>query len=288
MNTNFKPNNYLDSVGQNEKTSFQSFTFSWLIFNMLKICGIDFSKTSVNTADKNTKSSDAVCASKETTDFEVSKTETTIEAVKFVKKRKTKKHPKDYYYPPFGKDKIAVIDNFIRSNKILMYILTAIFFRIMVLPHTPFIKTATIMIAFIVIGSMSRIWLKYIPLHSFGFELILLFTIVSGKLFGPGAGLIVGVISMVLSAAITDEEPMKLWPAFVAIAIVGNLSGVLTIASISVLGVTLTVLYDVIISVIYYFLGSSGAKIILFDITHITWNYYMFYNIAPWLVLLVV
>ena len=267
MNTNPKPNKYLDSV--NGDVSFQPYTFSWLIFKLLKFCGIDFTKIAVNTVR----------------DIEVSKT---VDKIQSVNVRKRKKHPKDHYYPPFGKKNIATVDKFIRSNKILMYILTVVFFMIAVLPHTQFLKTATVMIAFIFLGVMSRLWLKYIPLHSLGIELILLFTIVSGKLFGPAAGVVVGVISMVLSAAITDEEPMKMWPAFVAIAVLGHLSGVLSIASISVLGVVLTVIYDVIVSIIYYFLGSSGAKIILFDVTHITWNYYVFYNIAPWLVLVVV
>lgn len=282
MNTNLKPNNYLDSV--NEDTSFQSFTFSWLIFKLLKFCGIDFSKTSMNVAEVG-KEIEGINATKETKDVEVSKT---TDKVPPVKNRKIKKYPKDHYYPPFWKDKIAVIDEFIRSHKTLMYVLTAVFFLIAVLPHTQFIKTATVMIAFIFLGVMSRLWLKYIPLQSLGIELILLFTIISGQLFGPAAGVVVGVISIVLSAAVTDEEPMKMWPAFVAIAVIGHLSGVISIASISVLGIVLTILYDAIVSVIYYFLGSSGAKIILFDITHITWNYWVFYNVAPLVVLVVV
>ncbi|MCK5594031.1 MAG: ECF transporter S component [Candidatus Aenigmarchaeota archaeon] len=285
MNTDRTYNNHLDSA---EPVPFQAFTFSWLIFRLLRLCGIDFSKQTDGNleVDGNTKKDnrtiDTVRATK--CDVEVSKT---TDKVQPVKNKKRKKYPKDHYYPPFGKDKIAVIDEFIRGNKHIIYLMIVVAFIVTAYPHAPFLKTAIIMMAFIGLGAISRIWLRVIPFQSLGIELILLFTIISGRLFGPVAGVIVGVTSMVLSAIISDEEPMKLWPAFVAIAIVGHLSGVLTIASISVLGIVLTILYDIIISVIYYFLGSSGAKIILFDVTHITWNYWVFYNVAPWLLLLI-
>lgn len=282
MNTNPKPNN---SVNQNGQTSFQSFTFSWLIFKLLKFCGIDFSKQTINNKQMTTKWKGIgaiTCVTDE--DIKVSKTTTNVQPVKG---KKSRKHPKDHYYPPLGKDKIAVIDEFIRGNKQIICLMIVIVFIVTAYPHAPFLKTAIIMMAFIGLGAISRIWLRVIPLQSLGIEFILLFTVISGRLFGPVAGVIVGVTSMVLSAAISDEEPMKLWPAFVAIAIVGHLSGTLSIASISVLGIGLTILYDIIISIIYYFLGSSGAKIILFDVTHIIWNYWVFYNIAPWLLLLI-
>jgi|GEM_PF-1172901 len=146
-----------------------------------------------------------------------------------------------------------------------------------------YMRAGIVLLSLTAMGAISRAWQRFFPLE-FGIELVMLATVVSGVAYGAAAGLIVGFVSLVLSTLLTQEDPGKMWPAFITIMVIGFLAGTLTIANIAMWGVIFTVLYDAIISVIYISSGHSAIKTFIFDATHIAFNYFVFYNIAPALI----
>lgn len=162
----------------------------------------------------------------------------------------------------------------------ILFLLSAFFFF-------SYMKAGVVLLSLTVMGAISRAWQRFFPLE-FGIELVMLATVVSGVAYGAAAGLIVGFVSLVLSTILTQEDPGKMWPAFLTISIIGFLAGTLTIANIALWGVIFTVLYDAIISVIYISSGHSVIKTLIFDATHIAFNYFVFYHIAPAIVSMVI
>lgn len=158
----------------------------------------------------------------------------------------------------------------------ILIILSAFFFY-------NYMKAGIVLLSLTFMGAISRVWQRFFPLE-FGIELVMLATVVSGVTYGAAAGLIVGFISLVLSTLLTQEDPGKMWPAFLAISIIGILSGTLSVVNLSLWGVIFTVIYDAIISVIYISSGHSAIKTLVFDATHIAFNYFVFYHIAPVLI----
>ncbi|MBU4245417.1 MAG: hypothetical protein ABIF85_05730 [Nanoarchaeota archaeon] len=161
----------------------------------------------------------------------------------------------------------------------ILLILSAFFFY-------TYMKAGIVLLSLIFMGAISRVWQRFFPFE-FGIELVMLATVVSGVTYGAAAGLIVGFVSLVLSTLLTQEDHGKMWPAFITIMVIGFLAGTLTIANIALWGVIFTVLYDAIISVIYISSGHSAIKTLVFDATHIAFNYFVFYHIAPTLVSIV-
>lgn len=142
------------------------------------------------------------------------------------------------------------------------------------------IKALFLLSAFVAIGAVSRMWQRFFPL-SFGVELVMLFTVLSAAIYGPLAGLLVGFFALSISTLITQEDIAKMWPSFIAIAAVGYIAGSASVANIAMWGLGLTVLYDAIISVVYVYMGHSIIKTLIFDATHIAFNYFVFFNLAP-------
>jgi len=166
-----------------------------------------------------------------------------------------------------------------------LIIAVAVIFLVLMFLFSSIIKEFFLLVVFIALGAASRMWQKFIP-FSIGAELVMLFTVVAGILFGPFAGLIVGFLSLSISTLVTEEDVSKMWPGFFAIAVVGYLAGTIEITNISTTGLMLTVLYDVMISIIYIATGHSLIKTLIFDATHIAFNYFVFYNLAPFLITL--
>lgn len=156
-----------------------------------------------------------------------------------------------------------------------------IIFVVMFILYSSYFKAVFALAFLIAIGAASRVWQRFIPLE-FGVELVMLSTVVSALAYGAFAGAAAGFLALSISTLFTQENPGKMWPSFFVIALMGVFSTALPIENISLLGVVLTVIYDALISIIY--VGFMGARIIntlIFDITHIAFNYFVFFHIAP-------
>lgn len=181
---------------------------------------------------------------------------------------------------PHDKSVLEIIRSDAARHKKTLYMAAAGLLAVSSLFFFSYMKAAILLAAFTGLGAVSRMWQRFLPI-SFGVELVMLSTVISAMLYGPFAGLAVGFLSLVLSTLMTQEDIGKMWPAFLTIALVGFVAGSVKIANIALWGVGLTVLYDMIISIIYISQGHSIAKTFIFDATHIAFNYFVFFNVAP-------
>lgn len=169
-----------------------------------------------------------------------------------------------------------------RHKRFLIGVVAVLFFVLAIFFYSD-LKALFVIIALIALGAVSRLWQRILPL-SIGADLIMLSAVISGVLYGSAAGFIVGLLSLFISAILTQEDLAGMWPSFFAISFVGYLAGFAPVSDISLWGVLLAVLYDAIISVAYMLLGAGGIRTALFVATHVAFNYFVFYDIAPALV----
>jgi len=181
------------------------------------------------------------------------------------------------------KSALAIIEGDALRHKKLIYAIVAALFLAILFIYSSDIKRFLVIIAFIALGSISRLWQRFLPL-SIGVNFIMLVTVCAGVLYSPFAGLVVGVLTMFFSAIIVLDEPATMISSFFAIAVVGYISGYVPLAYISIGGLLLTVLYDAILFISFFLFGAGSARTIIFVATHIVFNYFVFYNIAPALV----
>ncbi len=182
--------------------------------------------------------------------------------------------------PRYDKTVLELIKSDMKQHRQAVIAASAVLFVLSAIFFYSYMRAGIVLLALTGMGVVSRAWQRFFPL-SFGIELVMLATVVSGVIYGALAGAIVGVVSMVLSTLLTQEDPGKMWPAFLTITLIGFLAGTLSIANIALWGVIFTVMYDAIISVIYIASGFSPIKTLIFDATHIAFNYFVFYNLAP-------
>ncbi|VVB60111.1 Uncharacterised protein [uncultured archaeon] len=182
--------------------------------------------------------------------------------------------------PRYDKSVIELIKSDMKQHRQAIIAASAVLFVLSAVFFYNYMRAGIVLLALTGMGAVSRTWQRFFPL-SFGIELVMLATVISGVVYGALAGAIVGIVSMVLSTLLTQEDPGKMWPAFATITLIGILSGTLPIANIALWGVIFTVVYDAIISAIYIATGFSPIKTLIFDATHIAFNYFIFYNLAP-------
>ncbi len=143
------------------------------------------------------------------------------------------------------------------------------------------VKTVLVLLGFVLVGAISRIPQRMAPV-SLGIELVSLVTIVSGILYGPFAGALVGICSSALSGFYTIERPQDV----VAMSVGFALMGILAPFSYKIYGLPLTALiltcfYDGLTGTLYAFTGHTWAGVAKFMVVHIPANYIIITWLAP-------
>ncbi len=133
---------------------------------------------------------------------------------------------------------------------------------------------------FIVLGAASLQYNRFIK-TSLGIELITLGLVISGKLYGPVAALIVGFVGLFFGELLTGSLQHKTIISFIAIAIISLLTGAFSSMSITAMGIWLIVIYDLIIIPGYLIMGSNPLRTAVFAITHLAFSAWVFTTIAP-------
>lgn len=143
-----------------------------------------------------------------------------------------------------------------------------------------FLKDLFIMSMFVALGIGSMLYHRYIrtPL---GIELITFGVVISGRLFGPAAAMVVGFTSLLGAELFTGSLQHKTIVSFLGILIMGFLTQFFSAYSVTTEGIILVIIYDAIIIPGYLALGSSPVRSALFVITHIAFNIWVFSTIAP-------
>ena len=162
-------------------------------------------------------------------------------------------------------------------NAICIFLATALFFL-----YFAFVKEAIILAAFIALGAISRLWQRFFP-APIGANLIMLFAVISGAGYGSFAGMLVGIVSLIISSIMVQDDLATTAAPIFAMSVVGYLAGILSISAsnISLWGLALTVLYDAVISVEHILLGRANINTVIFVVTHLVFNYFVFFTFAP-------
>ncbi|MCK4967871.1 MAG: hypothetical protein KAS12_02345 [Candidatus Aenigmarchaeota archaeon] len=135
------------------------------------------------------------------------------------------------------------------------------------------------MALFIVVGIASRYYQKYLPHLSLGIETCLFGTVMSSLAYGWHAGAFVGIISLTISVFLTEEEASYLPVALLGMAGVAFLASILPITVVNIVfwGVLLTLIYDITTCAVYIHLFRADIfKTIIFIVTHMAFNYFVF------------
>ncbi|MBS1266988.1 MAG: hypothetical protein MAG795_00958 [Candidatus Woesearchaeota archaeon] len=134
----------------------------------------------------------------------------------------------------------------------------------------------------IILASFSMIYNLLIRL-SLGFELIMLSTVLCSAAYGPVVGLIVGNISLFFAEILSSKMSYNTFISFIGISIVAVVGAGYSGEGITSWGIMMTILYDLIIIPLYLISGSNPISSIIYVVTHIPFNIWVFYRVAPWL-----
>ncbi|GEM_PF-6860193 len=142
------------------------------------------------------------------------------------------------------------------------------------------LKDIFIIALLIAAGSLSLLYNRFIR-TSLGIELITLGVVLAGRLYGPWTAIIAGLASLLLAELLTEALQHKTVVSFIGIAVMGFSTQFFANASITTEGIALAIIYDAIILPGYFILGSNPARCILFLVTHIAFNVWLFTTVAP-------
>ncbi len=131
-----------------------------------------------------------------------------------------------------------------------------------------------------VIASLSMIYNIFFRL-TLGFELILLATVLCSVAYGPVVGAVVGMVSLFCAEFISTKLTYNTFVGIIAIAIIGVISSFHLVENITTWGIAMVVLYDIIIVPGYIITGSSPVSSFIYLVTHIPFNIWIFYYVAP-------
>ena len=152
---------------------------------------------------------------------------------------------------------------------------------IVILSQTSFffyLRGTIFAIVFILIAAMSKFIQKFFP-FVVGFDMCLFFTVLIGTVYHPIAGILVGVLSSTLGSVIRGQYDMTnvIMPNMGYIA-AGILLPFFAGSNILVTGMTLTAVYIVLMSIIFWFKYYSISNTATFVVTSVAFNYLLFNN----------
>ncbi len=143
-----------------------------------------------------------------------------------------------------------------------------------------FVEMLVVMAFFIFLGVMSMMYNRWVKV-SLGFELIMLGTVITGLVYGRVPALVVGAVALFFSEVITDRFTYSTFVSFIGISAVAMAVPLVAGISVAWAGIWMTLLYDAIIGPGYVLMGSSPWRTLLFVVTHIMFNIWVFAFIAP-------
>ncbi len=169
-------------------------------------------------------------------------------------------------FPFFWKKRVSVA-------LVIVSIILLFFFR-------NFVEMLVVMAFFIALGIASMMYNRWIKI-SLGIEFIMMGTVITGLVYGKVPAVIVGLVSLFFAEVITNRFTYSTFVSFLGIFAVSMATPMLQGISITWAGIWMTLLYDAVIGPGYILMGSSIWRTLLFVVTHILFNIWVFVFIAP-------
>ena len=139
-------------------------------------------------------------------------------------------------------------------------------------------------ILLILLGAVSMIYIRFFKYsHYVAFELCTLATVLTTLAYGPHVGAFSGFMSITLGFVISGYFKPQYFISDLALPLVALIVPFLSHLDLWQIGVIVTIVYDLIILPLYVLFGSRIVSTIVFFITHVLLNYWIFSTIAPFI-----
>jgi hypothetical protein len=166
------------------------------------------------------------------------------------------------------------------KRKFLILMLLGIFSLIIIIRFRRifFVTTLT------AIGALSLMPSKYFRFsHYIGFELCILATVLVSLVYGPVFGAFTGFVSLFGGFVLSGYFKPTYFISVLVMPVIGLLVPLFSHLPLLYLGILMTLLYDAIILPLYVLTGSRVISTVVFFITHVLFNYWIFSTVAPFL-----
>ncbi|TAL56723.1 MAG: hypothetical protein EPN86_02540 [Nanoarchaeota archaeon] len=135
---------------------------------------------------------------------------------------------------------------------------------------------------FLFLSSISLIYNRWVK-ASIGIEFITLSTVMTARVYGGIVGAIVGLVGLASAEVIGTGFNAKTVISLFGIFIIGLITPFFNGMSVTVAGIILAIIYDAIIIPLYLLAGSRPISSAVFVVSHLIFNTWLFFYIAPFL-----
>ncbi|MBN1503109.1 hypothetical protein JW930_06190 [Candidatus Woesearchaeota archaeon] len=140
-----------------------------------------------------------------------------------------------------------------------------------------------------VAGAFSLIYVRFFKqAYIIGFELCTLATVLCARAYGTLIGAVIGFLTIFFGTIISSRVKPTYFISIFTLPVIGVVASLLEFMPISLLGILMTILYDIIVLPLYVMTGSRVISSIVFSVTHIFINAYLFTQIAPFILKLMI
>jgi len=131
------------------------------------------------------------------------------------------------------------------------------------------------------LASVSMLYLKISKhAHFIGIELCTLATVLISLKYGYVLGMITGFISITSALIISGYFKPSYFVSVLAMPLIGLIVPLFSGLPLWQIGILMTIIYDAIVLPLYVFMGSRIPSSIVFFVTHVLFNYWVFTTIA--------
>ena len=159
-------------------------------------------------------------------------------------------------------------------------IVTALVALVLLFVFRDIFQAILVMTLFIIIGFASMMYNRWIKV-SLGFELIMLGTVLTAAVYGSLPAIIVGFVALFAAEVFTNRFTYLTFMSFIGLFVVAMVVPSFHTTSITLIGIWMTIMYDALILPGYLLLGSSPWRTLLFLVTHLLFNVWLFIFVAP-------
>ena len=143
-------------------------------------------------------------------------------------------------------------------------------------------KPIFITLILILLGGFSMLYIRFFNFsHYIGFELCTMATVLTALAYGPIFSFMTGFVSITLGFIISGYFKPTYFISILTMPLLGLLIPIFSHLPLWQIGLIFTVLYDLIILPLYVIMGSRIHSTVIFFITHIILNLWIFTTIAP-------
>jgi hypothetical protein len=174
-----------------------------------------------------------------------------------------------------------LVDHLILHKRYLlgMLIFTVLFFFIAIR-----FKRMFFTFFLIALGSVSMMYQRYFEFSKYiGLELCMMSTVLVALAYGPAFGAFTGFATIFLALIISGNFKHSSFISILALPLVGFSVQFFRDMPLLYVGILMTIIYDALVLPLYVLLGSRVVSSIIFFITHLMINIWIFTTIAPFL-----